>query len=389
MKKKSSLLIVPFLALSLAGCNNDLQVPVESAGEALHDASADAIKLVTEFRDEVGSPESRSANLTVDICESTTYTVATGAKVAARSTGDVPDSTQVDVQYVKFHQGEKPGFAFVSSDPRINRVYVFIEKGEIADTAEVVPLKWYIDEIPGIVAEDIRLYYEEPKSRVEARTTVSIGPLLKTLWDQGAPYNRYLPACSNNASDKIYLGHCPTGCVPLAVAQVIAYCQRFQGTYYGNKDIDFDALTSVSSFGRTETSALATQAATFVHEVAMYCQVEFTCNVTHGDLKSGYQYLKDLGYTCSYVEGKGVDVNRLLTNLNKGIPHLSAGNTKTDGTGHAWVIDGLNMMSNGAYNYHCNWGTTGIHAGWVSDYRQPVENTIFNDNNRQVYITGY
>lgn len=49
MKKKSSLLFVSFFALSLAGCTNDLQVPVENAGEALRDASADAVKLVTEF----------------------------------------------------------------------------------------------------------------------------------------------------------------------------------------------------------------------------------------------------------------------------------------------------------------------------------------------------
>lgn len=388
MKKKSSLLFVSFLALSLAGCTNDLQVSGENAGEALRDASADAVKLVTEFRNEVSPAESRTVGLEVDACESTTYTVATGTKTAARSAGDVSDSTQVDVQYIKFHQGDKPGFAFVSSDPRINRVYVFIEEGEIADTAEVVPLKWYIDEIPGIVAEDIRMYYAEPKSRAEARTTTLVGPLLKTLWDQGAPYNRYVPVCSSNVGSPNY-GHCPAGCVPIAVAQVIAYCQRFKGTYYGNKDIDFDALTSVSSFSRTATSELATQAARFVHEVAMYCQVDFACDGSGSYLKSGYQYLKDLGYTCSYVDNKDVDVNRLLTNLKRGIPHLTAGNRKSDGNGHAWVVDGLKMLSTGAYNYHCNWGMSNIHAGWVSDYCQPVESTIFNDDNRQIYITGY
>lgn len=62
MKKKSSLLFVSFLALSLAGCTNDLQVPVENAGEALRDASADAVKLVTEFRNEVSPAESTIFN---------------------------------------------------------------------------------------------------------------------------------------------------------------------------------------------------------------------------------------------------------------------------------------------------------------------------------------
>ena len=62
MKKKSSLLFVSFLALLLAGCTNDLQVPVENAGKALRDASADAVKLVTEFRNEVSPAESTIFN---------------------------------------------------------------------------------------------------------------------------------------------------------------------------------------------------------------------------------------------------------------------------------------------------------------------------------------
>lgn len=251
-------------------------------------------------------------------------------------------------------------------------------------------MKEAVDKVPGIVAEDIQIYYEEPQTRTTTRASQTIGPLLKTTWDQGAPYNRYVLACSSNANDTVYYGHCPTGCVATAVAQVIAHCQRFKGTYYGNKNIDFDKLTSVSSFIRTSTSALATQAATFVHEVAAYCQVKFSCGSSSSDLKSGYQYLKDLGYTCTYEDGnKVLDANRVHTNLSKGIPHLAAG--VYNGKGHAWVVDGMRTNADGSYTYHCNWGLDNFHTSWVSDYRRPTpqNSTYFNTDKRHVYITGY
>lgn len=383
--RQKNLFVTLLLILILVGCNNDLQVSAN--GEEIVDVSTEPLKLVLDFCNDVGLSKVRSVNLVVDNCEKRTYTVAI-RDVMQRSATDVFDSTQVDVHYMKFHRGDVPGFAIVSNDSRINKVYVFCEEGEISDTAHVVPLKWAIDEIPGIVAEDIQIYYKEPKIEVNTRALMSVGPLLKTAWDQGSPYNRYILACSSNANDPVYLGHCRVGCVPTAIAQVIAYCKRFKGTYYGNRDIDFDMLTSVELFDRKSTSELATQAATFVHEVAMYCQVEFGCGSSGSDLKSGYQYLKDLGYTCVYEDGnKVLDLYRLYSNLSKGMPHLIAGRNGDDG--HAWVVDGIKSNSDGSCIFHCNWGTNPLHTSWVSDYRRPNNDTYFNTDKRHIYITGY
>lgn len=275
------------------------------------------------------------------------------------------------------------GFAIASSDPRVSRVYAFVEAGNIEDTASVVPLKWAIDKIPGIAAEDIKMYYERPRSRAIFKD-VFIDPLIKTKWDQAAPYNNYISASNNVGSQ--YNGHCPTGCVPIALAQVIAYCKRFKGAYYGNRNIDFTTLTSVPAI--SQTSSLATQVATFVHEVAMYCQVEFGTS-SHSQLKDGYQYLKELGYTCTYREG-GLDINALYDSLVYGIPLLVAG---VSSSGHVWIVDGMKATYNGSafteITAHCNWGLYDIHEGWVADYRRPTDGYVFNKENRQVYITNY
>lgn len=387
--RRKLFLMVSLCALGLAGCSNEEQdLGTDVVPQNGQNVSKDVLSLITDFQGQVSDKtKSRAGGLIVDACEKKTYTVSTGAMTAARSISSLPDSTQIDIHYVKFHQDTISGFAIASSDPRVNRVYAFVEAGNIEDTASVVPLKWAIDKIPGIAAEDIKMYYEGPQSRV-AFKDVFIAPLIKTKWDQAAPYNRYIAACSSNIGDPYY-GHCPAGCVPIALAQVIAYCQRFKGTYYGNRNIDFATLTSVPSIDRTSTSDIANQAATFVHEVAMYCQVKFTCEAGSSQLKDGYQYLKELGYTCTYKEG-GLDINALYINLHSGKPHLSAG--VKGNSGHAWIVDGMKATYNGGIftevTVHCNWGLRDIHEGWVADYRQPVDGYTFNKENRQVYITN-
>ena len=389
MRKKNLLFSFLLTLLSLVGCDKETQ-GVESATNSRSEKEIfdNVVNLVTDFQDQVaGSSKSRANSLIVDACEKKTYTVALGTK-SIRSVSDLADSTQVDVQYIRFHQDTVSGFAVASSDPRLNRVYAFVEAGNIEDTVSVLPLKWAIEKIPGIVAEDIQMYYEHPQAR-SAITNVFIGPLIKTQWDQAAPYCNYIASCSSNTGSPYY-GHCPAGCVPLALAQVIAYCKRFRGTYYGNKDIDFATLTSVPSISRTSTSSLAKQAATFVHEIAMYCQVDFECGGSHSQLKDGYQYLKELGYTCSYKES-GLDINALYNNLKNGRPHLSGG--VNGSSGHVWIIDGIKGSYNGStfteFTVHCNWGLLDVKEGWVADYRQPTSNYVFSKESRQVYITNY
>ncbi len=48
--------------------------------------------------------------------------------------------------------------------------------------------------------------------------TVTVGPLLTTMWSQGTGYNSYCPVLSGGPS-----GHAYTGCSTTAVAQVMAY----------------------------------------------------------------------------------------------------------------------------------------------------------------------
>ncbi|RKY45552.1 MAG: hypothetical protein DRP81_03545 [Candidatus Omnitrophota bacterium] len=58
------------------------------------------------------------------------------------------------------------------------------------------------------------------QEREDGWFTISQGPLLQTTWDQEWPYNAYTPLCSSGPH-----GHCPTGCGPTALAQIMHYWQ--------------------------------------------------------------------------------------------------------------------------------------------------------------------
>lgn len=325
-----------------------------------------------------------SANgIVIDECENKSYYVKTGASAKTRSAATVPDSTEIVLSYIKFHQDTVKGYAIASNDPRLNRVYTFIERGEFADTAKILPLKAAIESVPYVAEADIQSYYADSESEKDT-TWVFLGNIVNTSWEQGAPYNNYAPYCSSK--DK----NMDIGCVPVAVSQLIAKCKRFKGTYMGNRNIDFDALTAIPQI--YPINPLANQVATFLHEVAIYCKVKFDCDGTSTSLENAYQYLLDLGYSC-YISDEALDPVLLYNNLKNGIPHIASG-VDSDGNGHCWLVTGIrgyyvnskNKFT--SYMTYCNWGW-GISDGWTALYSWGPYGKSYYLKNKQLYVTKY
>lgn len=178
--------------------------------------------------------------------------------------------------------------------------------------------------------------------------------------------------------------HRLAGCVTVATAQAIATMGKFNGTFYGNRDIDF---TQLPAYGFFMNDAQAQTVAQFFHEVAICCQAEFGCNGSGSTIKAAYQYLKDLGYNCTYEE-KEINVAKLKDELSKGIPHLIAG--RSFEAGHMWIVDGLKITGGKTY-FNCNWGWGGASDGWADSYpfipngETDIKN-IFSQNIRNIYI---
>jgi len=287
-----------------------------------------------------------------------------------------------NVATVNFHSGESRGYAILSDNPELNKVYLYIENGSVSDTSYITPLKWAIEAIPQYIKIDLT---NAERGIAPYAATVNIDPILKTNWSQGAPFNSYMPECSC-AECASMGGHNPAGCVTIATAQFIAKCGRFKGTFYGTRGMDFPTLSNHA----WPTASEKRQISAFVHEVALYCQVRFKCGGSSSTIKAAYHYLVDLGYNCQYIEGN-IDNNRLQKELSAGIPHLIGGRD-SDNNGHMWVVDGYRTVNNSS-EYHNSWGWGSSTSNGWQNTPYTTSNSIspltYPNNLRHIYTTSF
>jgi hypothetical protein len=125
-----------------------------------------------------------------------------------------------------FNRGNDEGWVIVAGDDSApSRVFAYSDTGSYDyDKASDVS-KMFLDSYARKVS-----YYRTNKSAAPLKTReiintpTKIGPLLKTTWDQTAPYNNMCPVASNGGMEG-YGGRCPTGCVATAMAQILNYWQ--------------------------------------------------------------------------------------------------------------------------------------------------------------------
>lgn len=300
--------------------------------------------------------------------------------VPTRSNNAISDST-FSISTVTLRKGTTEGYALLSDDPGINKVLVYCEDGSLADTAYIPPLKLVVDSIHYIGALNWR---SDNSATNSSQDEEIIGPLLNTKWDQESPYNMYMPSCSCSDCSKRG-GHQYVGCVPLATAQYIAKCGKFNGTFYGNRNPDFAEMTKQPYSNATTISSI-TQ---FIHEVALNCQTKFGCQASSSQPKAAYHYLLDMGYNCSYDE-KAVDIARIEAELRKGFPHLIGAGVKNKKSAHMWVIDGLKYTADKTCYLHHNWGhTKGSSNCWIlSTYFVESEGLTYEGKWQQIYTNS-
>lgn len=349
-------LIISLMAITLAACTSD-DLPIEDSTNST--ISNPVYRLVSEYYASVGNgTRSDNGGITLTNVSRQTYQVVGDTVIRAedltRANGQ-PADNQFDMVTAEFSVGSQKGYAILSDDERLDRVYFFTDNGSICDSSYIVPLKEFIDCLPqyvGLTIDSVRTI------ETTRATNVNISNVVPFKWDQCYPFNMYAPECNEGiCASSEYRGRMPIGCVTTATAQAIATIGTFYGVFYGTGDIDFSALPKYSS---QMSSTEQKQIGSFFHEVALCCQIRFGCGASSGYTKAAYQYLKDLRFDCSYSDSS-IDATKVIDELKQGIPHI-VGGTGDDG-GHMWLIDGI--RSNGDYyDFHCNWGWGGSSDCW-------------------------
>lgn len=213
----------------------------------------------------------------------------------------------------------------------------------------------------------------------------SVQPLLKTTWNQSAPYNQYCPTKTNSSGEQ---ENCPVGCVALAIGQIMKY-HNYPETGKGSKSYqplgvgavisaDFENTqykwslmkNSYTRFGSTkfytdeEADAVATMLFHAGVSVGTIYALSGSSAFAYGniprDLVENFRYSEDsIRYVSRADYTKEEWMNLIYNELSMGRPVFYAGNSPTFG-GHAFVIDGYDSTG----RVHINWGWRGSDDGY-------------------------
>ena len=184
------------------------------------------------------------------------------------------------------------------------------------------------------------------KTRADVPTHTDIAPLIKTTWNQKAPYNNLCPDQS------------PTGCVATAVAQVM---------YYHQHPTSYEWSKMKGSYKSTDVSDAATAVAKLMADVGEKVYMTYGSSESSARLLDACEALRyDFGYseTTEFVERDCYTAktwDELLYNeLAASRPVLMGAQSMSSAGegGHAFIIDGYQAKDGVGY-FHVNWGWGG------------------------------
>lgn len=219
------------------------------------------------------------------------------------------------------------------------------------------------------------LTYEDHENyaRTESVATSEFGPLLKTTWDQGAPFNYYVHVYDDQGHKR------PLGCTTIAAGQIITYLKdKSLSTYFGIDSLEWEDL---------ENEDFSKNMGTYNNMNETIFSIAHMLDVLADGIGVRYNYFGSggtfalpvhverflenyLGYSIDRQVGgrKFKRLRNIVNSLNNNKPVFMAGLGDCR-YGHAWVVDGYmrNPQSNKEvrdYLIHCNFGWGGSNNGW-------------------------
>lgn len=274
---------------------------------------------------------------------------------------------------------ENKGFVLVAADDAVTPVLGYSDSGNFSADNMAPGLKYWLGEYARQIAyaRENGIVSEENEATLARSSRTPIEPLVKTTWDQGAPYNNFCPGGSY------------TGCVATAASQVVKFYEfptaplkgkiAYDGTVNGVKtplEIDVDGLVfdwdnmldnypTPSSGTQAQRDAVAKLMQVIGYGVEMSystsasgAQTQMVRNVLVE--RFGYDpsvlYLSRDCYTLAEWE------ETLYNELAANRVVLYDGSTINQ-EGHAFVCDGYKEEDGTAY-FHINWGWGGVSDGY-------------------------
>lgn len=214
-----------------------------------------------------------------------------------------------------------------------------------------------------------------PEKAAEAAVAEDIAALIKTKWNQTAPWNQNLTFEGKK---------CYVGCVPIAIGQLLYYwakkgyrrgCTASEAYITKTNLYEVGALPPVTSFdfdhmvtGKPTTAAAKKAVADMLEKIGKAVHADYkptATGVRHADSDPRLTTCFRLGskITRIYASKMGVPAfcERIRKELGEGRPVLMTGSNSGGSSTHAFLCDGYRA---GDDKFHFNWGWGGTYDGY-------------------------
>jgi len=204
----------------------------------------------------------------------------------------------------------------------------------------------------------------------------SVQPLIDTKWDQACFYNDSCPNAPNAGA--YYCQKVPTGCVSIALAQIIrfhkypligsgsnSYYTPYYGVQYANFGSSFYNYSAMPNFLLSKNSATAQfiyHCAVSVNTIFNYLSSGANINDAKNAFLNYFNYSNSLQlvHKINYTNSGWLDL--LKNELDSTRPVFLSGYNQNNSGGHAFVCDGYDNNN----LFHINWGWGGMYNGYFS-----------------------
>lgn len=299
-----------------------------------------------------------------------------------RLVGTTKTNTEEARDYYVFNVGQEQGFVLISGDDRTDPVLGYSDEGSFCEEQMPENLRAWLEgygrqmKMLGTVGDQT-----EARSRVRKASLLrtSISPLLKTRWDQYAPYNDQCPYVNGTDGERTV-----TGCVATALAQLMYFYKQpaqttadipgYTTATLGRTISGVDQGTALDwgnmleTYTGSYTNEQATAVATLMKTIGTAVQMNYNSYTQGGSSASsdgapsvlstyfGYDVDAKMAYRNDYTYSGWLDL--VYGELAKGNPVFYNGQSIAGG--HAFICDGYDEED----FFHINWGWGGQSDGY-------------------------
>lgn len=297
------------------------------------------------------------------------------------------------------------GWVIIPEDKRVQPILAFSYENTLDDAENneqfLEILDWYNEGIQYIKdSANLPIHPQWLSRGRDLSIFIEVAPLLRkngheVVWNQygnnttnnnpAITYNKFCPPCGSSPT-----GHCMTGCVPVALGQLmwywewpqIGYVKDESGTGYTQHYYDW----SLMPYQLTNESSVAeaNEIARLLYDIGRTDEVEYGCEGT-GDRKTPFVTLESFfGYTGiqvhSITSGQDISVlvNPMKLSLMHRMPVIFTGyriNASGNRVGHCFIVDGCTTDGHFYINY--GWGGSGNGYYSISEFIYSINPQIY------------